>query len=367
MIPPFVAELSDDEIQTVLIAAAEILRSGRLVLGPYTCAFEMTVAAMAGTRHAVAVNSGSTALEIVYRALAVRGKTVLIPTNTNYATAAAALQAGAKVSLYDSGLYPNVSDIEQRLTADVAAVVVVHIGGYISPDLPQLAHTCHRLGVALIEDAAHAHGSTLYGVAAGGFGRAAAFSFFPTKTITTGEGGALVTDDSGLAASARMYRDQGKDHESKHVVVGGSWRITEIGAALGSAQLDHLHRDVARRRAIIDRYTAGLSNMGLTFPDLHGLEVSGYKCVAMLDDGIQRDALRKAVAAQGVQLGRGVYEQPLHTQPVFADLNVTDPFPTADDFTARHICLPLWRFMTDETVERVIEAIRHAVTRLTKT
>ncbi|MEV6137847.1 DegT/DnrJ/EryC1/StrS family aminotransferase [Nocardia sp. NPDC051990] len=360
MIPPFTAALPEQEIQTVTAAVEQILHSGQLVLGPHTTAFEKAVADMAGTRYAVAVNSGSTALEIIFRFMDVRGRVVLVPTNTNYATAIAAMHAGARVQLYDSGLYPDITDIERRLTPEVAAVVVVHIGGYLSQQLPHLAGLCKRLGVLLIEDAAHAHGSTLGTRPAGSLGYAAAFSFFATKTITTGEGGAITTNDPELAQMARVYRNQDKDDHGRRVVVGGSWRMTELGAALGTAQLDHLDSDLRHRRAVIDRYSRELSDIGLTFPALHG-QISGHKCITMLASDINRNTLREKIFAAGVELARGIYEQPLHRQPVFCGLNIADSFPVADDFAARHLCLPLWRGMTDNTVACVIDTVRRTV------
>jgi dTDP-4-amino-4,6-dideoxygalactose transaminase len=356
MIPPFTSAVPDDEIATALAAFEQILRSGRLVLGPHTEAFEAGVANMAGTRHATAVNSGATALEIIFRVLEVRDRTVLVPTNSNYATAAAAMAAGAKVELYDGGLYPDITDLQRRLRRDLAAVVVVHIGGYLSPDLPTIAAWCTATGVPLIEDAAHAHGAALSGDHAGGFGYAAAFSFFATKTISTGEGGAIVTDDPHLDRVARLYRNQGKNVHERHVVTGGSWRLTELGAALGCIQLDHLHRDLKRRRTIIDRYSAALSNSGLTFPALHG-QVSGHKAIAALATGHDRRIFRDKAFSAGVQLGRGVYDKPLHTHPVFSALNVGDSFPLADAFAAAHVCLPLWRTMSDGVVDQVITAL----------
>ncbi|NKY37238.1 aminotransferase DegT [Nocardia speluncae] len=363
MIVPFAAALPEAEVRVALAAIEEILRSGNLVLGRHTETFEAAVAAMAGTHHAVAVNSGSTALEIIFRSLEVSGRAVLVPTNTNYATAAAAGNAGARVQLYDSGLYPDLDDIAARLTPDVAAVVVVHIGGYLSPDLPELARICAHAGVPLIEDAAHAHGAHQAGTPAGGFGLAAAWSFFATKVITTGgEGGALTTNDPDVAAFARRARNQGKDDNGRHIIAGNSWRMTEIGAAIGSAQLEHLTRDVDARREVIDRYAAELASPGLTFPTVAPQgQVSGHKCVTLLGEGIDRTAFRAAVAEHGVALARGVYEQPLHGQPVFAALNVTDAFPSADDFADRHLCLPLWRSMDNETIEQVITAVEAAI------
>lgn len=360
MIPPFSAALHEDEIPVVLAATEQILRSGQFVLGAHTDAFETAVATMAGTRHAIAVNSGSSALEIVFRAIGVRGRTVLVPTNTNYATAAAALAAGARVRLYDSGLYPDVDDLRRNLRGDVAAVVVVHIGGYLSPDLPAIAAMCHRAGVPLIEDAAHAHGSTLDGHgAAGSFGLAAAFSFFATKVVTAGEGGAITTDNAAIDRAARIYRNQGKDDTDRHVVSGGSWRITEVGAALAVAQMAHLAEDLLRRRAVIDRYTAHLTAARLTFPTLTG-QVSGHKCVAILDTGLDRERIRGAVLAAGVTLARGVYELPLHHHPVFAEFGHGGAFAAAESFARTHLCLPLWRGMDDHTVDRVIDTVTAA-------
>ncbi|MBF6300417.1 DegT/DnrJ/EryC1/StrS family aminotransferase [Nocardia amamiensis] len=368
MIPPFTAAVPYGEIAHVLAAVEQILRSGRLVLGEHTEAFEAAVAEMADARYAVAVNSGSTALEIIFRALEVRNRVVLVPANTNYATAAAAIHAGAQLQLYDSGLYPDIADIQQRLTPDTAAVVVVHIGGYMSPDLPRLARMCERAGVALIEDAAHAHGSNLAGTPAGGFGYAAAWSFFATKVVSTGgEGGAITTDDPDLNRVARMCRNQGKNRDGQHVMAGNSWRMTEIGAAIGSAQLAHLHRDTIGRRTVIDRYTTGLGGHGLTFPAISGRsQVSGHKCVAVLDSGVHRAALRGVVAEHGVELARGVYEAPLHRQPILAGLNVGDGFPAADDFAGRHICLPLWRAMDHATVEQIIGAVATSIDTICK-
>ncbi|MGN2641516.1 FAD-dependent oxidoreductase [Nocardia takedensis] len=307
-------------------------------------------------------NSGSTALEIIFSWLDVTGRTVLVPTNTNYATAAAALRAGARVELYDSGLYPDLDDIAMRLTGSVAAVVVVHIGGYLSPRLPELVTMCERAGVALVEDAAHAHGAHLHGIPAGGFGVAAAWSFFATKVVTTGgKGGAITTNDNTLAAFARRFRNQGKDSVGVHILAGNSWRLTEIGAVLGAIGLDQLTADTRTRRAIIDRYQHTLDGPASMFPDIgDNTQVSGHKCVALLADGVDRDSVRAASAEHGVTLARGVYEQPLHRQPVFADLNVDDRFGRAEDFATRHICLPLWRSMDAATVEKVITAVAAA-------
>ncbi|WP_033247145.1 DegT/DnrJ/EryC1/StrS family aminotransferase [Nocardia carnea] len=363
MIPPFTAQVPADEIETTVTAVREILQSGQLILGKHTEAFEATVARMAGTRYAVAVNSGTIALEIIFRSIGVQGRTVLVPTNTNYATAAAAINAGAAIRVYDSGLYPDITDAQRKLTPDVAAVVVVHIGGYLSPELPALVEKCTATGIPLVEDAAHAHGSSLETQLAGGIGYAGAFSFFTTKVVSTGgEGGAITTNDPDLNRTARMYRDQGKDPAGRHILWGGSWRMTEIGAALGKAQLDHLNHDIQSRTAVIDRYTEALSDAGLTFPTRYG-EVSGHKCVTILDSHTDRARLREQLHTRGIGLGKGVYDQPLHTLPVLERFNLGADFPRADEFAARHMCLPLWRGMPASTVDEVIDTVHGCLTK----
>ncbi len=360
VIPPFRVGFSESEIADTLAATEQILRTGQLILGPYTKGFEAAMADVAQTEHALAVNSGSTALEIAYKALDVENRQVLIPTNTNFATAAAAVYAGANVELYDNGIYPDFDDLTERLNADTGAVVVVHIGGYISPDMQRIAARCQGLGIPLIEDAAHAHGALQNGQAAGSFGRAAAFSFFPTKTITTSEGGLIATNDAALATKARQYRDQGRSPDGlTHEVWGNSWRITEIGAALGLAQIRHIEKDTDRRATIISRYQTELAGTALEFPDLApDSRPSGHKCIVILPENISRDALKKALLSRGVQLGRGVYEKPLHQQPIFENSKRGGEYRMADSFASRHLCLPLWRFMEDRDVSKVIDSLR---------
>jgi dTDP-4-amino-4,6-dideoxygalactose transaminase len=360
-VPPFRIEFEPGEVDAFLREARAVLESGRLTLGSRAERLEREFAAIASTRHCVVVNSGSTALEVIYRVTGVSGRTVLVPTNTNFATAAAALYAGGRVELYDAGLYPDLGDIRRRLREEVRALVVVHIGGYITPELDEIRALCQEAGVALIEDAAHAHGATIGGRAAGGLGTAAAFSFFPTKVMTTGEGGAITTDDGALAEAAREYRDQGKrPGDQLHAVMGNSWRMDELSAALGLVQVPAFHRALERRRAVIDRYQAELDGCpGITWPDTPGMRPSGYKCVVEAASAARGRQLQEQLRERGVSVARGVYEVPLHQQPVFQAL-AAGAYPVAERFAATHVCLPLWTGMQEAQVDRVIEAVGQA-------
>jgi len=365
VIPSYRLEFDDDEISEFVGHAEQVLRSGRLTIGPFTAAIESSMAELTGSRHAIAVNSCTSALETIFRSLEVMGRKVLVPTNTNFATAAAAIYAGAVVEFYDNGLFPDLADLAGRIDARTAAVVAVHLGGYVSPDLPELVSLCDRHGVRVVEDAAHAHGARLRGRAAGSLGHAAAFSFYPTKVVTTGEGGMITTNDDEIAARARRYRDQGKDASSAtHELWGNSWRMSELSAALGVVQLRRQPRDAAHRCDVLSRYWHALEGVGgLSFPGhVEQHEPSGYKCVAVLPEGVERRSFKAELRRRGVQLGREIYEVPLHRQPVFADCGGGGgSYPVADDFCARHVCLPVWRHIEADDVTRVISAMTEAL------
>jgi perosamine synthetase len=363
-IAPFRTSFTTDEIAQVISDLKEILASGRLILGPYTEAFESAFAQIAGTRFAIAVNSGTSALEIICRAAGLAGQTVLVPTNTNFATAAAPIYAGARVVLYDSGLFPDLDSIASKIK-NAQAVVVVHIGGYITPEILQLGELCRSAGVLLIEDAAHAHGSSFEGKPAGALGDVAAFSFYPTKVITTFEGGIVATNSEQLAAAARQYRDQGKASSSKHVVMGNSWRMSEIGAALGLAQLRSFAQDTDHRRSVMSRYAQALAGSDVRFPavDTRSRQ-SGYKAIALVESQKRRTDLVSSLMRSGISLAGSVYDVPLHHQPAlrpFGSGDGDDRFPTATDFCSRHICLPVWRSISDQEVDRIIDGMHKAM------
>jgi perosamine synthetase len=363
-IPPVRPVFSKDDREAVAKLVDETLSTGRLTLGPQVEQFEQAFALRHGTRFGVATSTGTSALEILFRCLHVQGKEVLVPSNTFLATAAAALHAGGIVRLADVDartLALSARTVEAALTDRCAAVVVVHIGGLVSSDVDEIASLCRRRGVFLVEDAAHAHGSGLAGRPAGSFGHAGAFSFYPTKVMTSGEGGMIVTDDETLADAARMQRDHGKrpDDPTDHLVVGGSWRMSELHAVVGLVQLARLDEFVTRRRQVAEAYDQALAGLGgitsLTPPPR--AEPNYYKHIALLDPGIDRMELKRGLRDRhGVSLSGEVYAVPLHRQPVLSPL-VGGRFPTADDVCARHLCLPVLSDMTDREVDHVVASL----------
>jgi dTDP-4-amino-4,6-dideoxygalactose transaminase len=364
-VPAFRLVLTDADRVEIAARADKSLRSGVLILGENTREFEHAFAAAHGAPHAVAVSSGTAALEIILRTLDVAGRDVIVPTNTFAATAFAVLRAGGRPVFadVDADTFALSADtVRAALTQHTAAVVHVHIGGLISPECTALRALCDERGIAFVEDAAHAHGATFDGRHAGSFGVAAAYSFYPTKVITSYEGGMIVTADERIRDEALVHRDQGKAGfaANLHVREGYAWRISEIHAATGLVHLRHLDEFVATRQRAAARYAAGLADLDeLTpLPVPAGTSSNYYKYIALLADGIDRAAVKQELRTRfGVALSGEVYETPLHLQPVFARLS-DKPLPVAERVCARHVCLPLHSDMTDDEVDEVLVALR---------
>jgi perosamine synthetase len=354
----------------------ESLTSGSLTLGPHTERFEAAFAQRHRAPYAIAVSSGTSAIEIILRHLEVAGTEVVVPANTFFATAAAVMHAGGRVRLADVDartLALSVATVEAALTERTAGVVMVHIGGLISPETVAIRDLCARRGLFFVEDAAHAHGSALGGVPAGAFGAAAAFSFYPTKVMTSGEGGMIVTSDVRLRDDALIYRDQGKAGflGGEHVRLGAAWRMSELHAAVGLVQLRRLDEFIATRRAAAAIYDDALSGSEGSDapPGIEPLPVPAecatnyYKYVAMLDPGTDRDAFKRTLREEhAVSLSGEVYAAPLHHHPVFADLG-HDALPVSEAVCARQVCLPIHSDMTSDEAGRVVDALRSVLSR----
>ena len=366
-VPPARILFPPEDRAAILAMIDEALTSGQLTLGAVGRELEEAFAVRHGTRHAVAVSSGTAALEIILRAIGVEAREVIVPANTFFATAAAAVHAGATLRLVDCD--PNTmaidpTDLEACITTETAAVVIVHIGGLITPAIDEIAQLCADRGVQLVEDAAHAHGSAFDGRSAGQFGTAASFSFYPTKVMAGGEGGMIVTDDDDIAEEARVYRDQGKGsfHANFHTRMGANWRMSEPHAAIVLSQLHRLDEFIDRRQELAARYDAAIDGLGLgTVASPPAASSNFYKYVVFLPDVIDRTAFKQYVRAEyDIGLSGEVYDTPLHHQPVFSHLDER-AFPGAEWLCARHVCLPLYPALSEDDVDYVVESLASAL------
>ena len=356
-IKPFFFDLTEAEIAEFQQGAAEILRSGVLILGDYTARFEKAFAQFIGSKHAIAVNSGSTALEFLFRIKNVTGRRVLVPTNTNFATVAAIIRAGGKVQYLDMDpktFAPTLIMVQEQIArhSDIAGVAWVHIGGIVSPEFPSVVDYCRTHGLFVIEDAAHAHGSQLRGVKSGKLADGTAFSFFPTKVMTTCEGGMITTESGEEDFLARSFRNQGKrgaNYGGLHHDFGNSSRITELGALLGLIQLRKLPELLKQRERVAGAITAPLKRAGLSYCSTGHMDVASYyKLIVLLPEGRSLDKVKQELGDDGIVVGGGVYELPCHRQPVFSGICSNELYPGADRWCPNHICPPLTSGMTEE-------------------
>ncbi|MGE0859948.1 MAG: DegT/DnrJ/EryC1/StrS family aminotransferase [Gammaproteobacteria bacterium] len=370
-VPPIRIDFSAEDRRWITERIDEVLANGQLTLGKYGEQFEAEFARASGARHAIATSSGTSSLEIILRVLDVAGRDVLVPADTFMATATAVLAAGGRPVLMDScprTMSTTPEEILRKLTPNTAGVMIVHIAGIVTDAMPDIAALCQDRGLWLVEDAAHAHASRLAGRHAGTFGIAGSFSFYPTKVMTSAEGGMIVTDDERLATEARILRDQGKAsfHQNLHVRIGSNWRMSEPHAIIGLRHHTHLDEMVAARRHWATRYDAALLGADLGVcpiappADCHA---NYYKYPVMLRDGVDRQALKQWLRAEhGVICAGEVYEKPLHQHPALAHLATPD-LAQAEYLCARHVCLPMFASMTEDDVARVLAALADARTR----
>ncbi|MDO8519364.1 MAG: DegT/DnrJ/EryC1/StrS family aminotransferase [Deltaproteobacteria bacterium] len=366
-IPPVKAYFPEEDKNWVAEKVREMLGSGQLTLGALGKEFEQKFAAFTGAQYAVAVNSGTSAIEIPLRVLDVAGKDVLVPTNTFFATAAAVVHAGGNpvfVDMNPETFAISPEQLEKRITPKTAGVVLVHIAGLVSYQTQEIADWCKKKGIWLLEDAAHAHGSTLNGKHAGTFGIAGAFSFYPTKVMTSGEGGVIITNDKRIFEESQLYRDQGKTSflTNTHGKMGYNWRMSEPHAAIGLAQINRLPEILEKRAKIAKFYDESLAELktGQSLKVSQGGFSNYYKYVFTPDKQVDRPAFKKNFKeTYGVSLAGEVYEMPLHKQPVFQQWSAGS-FPVADNLCAKHLCLPLFPSMTPEEMKHVVASIKEA-------
>lgn len=360
----------EEDRKEILKLIDGILESGQLTLGKYGREFEERFAEYVGTKYAVAVSSGTSALEIILRALDIESSSVIVPTNTFFATPASVIHAGGKVIFADAtnNLCLDPASVRSQINKDTKAVIIVHIGGLIPPQVTEIQQICQEHGLALIEDAAHAQGSTLNGKKAGSFGTAAAFSFYPTKVMTSGEGGMITTDDENIYQRALVFRDQGKAgfFGNVHTEMGYNWRMSEIHAAIGLSQFARLEEFITDRRNIAQLYDNELAKIDSISLVKIPPEVKSnyYKYVAILKDAIDRASLKKELKEKhAVSLSGEVYELPCHLQPIFKDSYgfKGGELPVAEGLCQRHICLPVFAGMTEEQARYVVQSLKEVL------
>jgi dTDP-4-amino-4,6-dideoxygalactose transaminase len=350
----------EPEIRAVV---ARVFDSCQFVLGEETEAFEEEFARYCGTRYAVAVSSGTSALHLALLVAGIGpGDEVVTVPHTFVATAAAIRHVGARPVFVDIDPRAGTIDpagIEAVLSPRTRAIVPVHLYGHCA-DMDPILDVARRHALIVIEDAAQAHGAEYKGRRAGGLGHLACFSFYPGKNLgACGDGGGIVTQDAAFAATLRMLRDHGQRRKYHHELVGYNARIGEIQAAVLRVKLRYLDDWNAARRRHAERYRRLLAASGVRLLDEVRTGVAVHHLFPIFTP--QRDHLQQQLGARGV--GTGIhYPVPIHLQPAYADLGYRPgQFPHAERASAETLSLPMYAELSDEARRDVCEHVRACV------
>jgi perosamine synthetase len=336
--------------------------------GPFVRKFEEGMAAAAGRRHGVAVCNGTVALELAMAALELQpGDEIIMPTFTIISCAAAIVRHACVPVLVDSDPITwnmDVSQIEARITPRTRAIMVVHIYG-LPVDMDPVLCLAQKHGLKIIEDAAEMHGQTYKGRPCGSFGDLSTFSFYPNKHITTGEGGMVLTDDDHLADRCRSLRNLCFQSKKRfvHEELGYNFRMTNLQAALGVAQLERLDNFVAHKRRMGRRYTELLSGVdGLELPpEKTDYAENIYWVYGMvLKDEVSFDAEEAMRRLGEKKIGTRPFFWPMHEQPVFARMGLcgNERYPVAERLARRGFYIPSGMALTDSQMDQVAAAVK---------
>ena len=341
-------------------AVGRVFEQGDFILGAAVREFEEAFARYVGVDHAIGVDSGFSALELIFRGLGLGpGDEVITQANTFVATVAAIETTGARTVLVDveqttSNMDP--AKLETAITDATRAIVPVHLYGQPC-NMREIGEVARRHGLRVIEDACQAHGATYAGRGAGSLGDAAAFSFYPSKNLgAAGDGGIVVTSDPDLAAQIRLLRNLGSTVKYRHDIQGFNHRLDTIHAAVLLAKLPYLDSANASRRKTARSMSEGLSELPITTPgEPDGIESVYHLYVIETDT---RESLQEHLATAGVSTGIH-YPIPIHLQPAYRDLGYgMGDFPVSERKAQRILSLPMYPHMPDDVVDRVIHTTR---------
>jgi perosamine synthetase len=327
--------------------------------GEFIGRFENTFAEYIGATYATSVCNGTVAIHLALEAIGIgQGDEIIVPTLTYIASVNTIIQAGAKPVFVDSlenSWQIDPEDVIRKITPNTKAVMVVHLYG-LPCDMDSITTICEEHHLLLVEDCAEAFGSRYKGRHVGTFGDVATFSFFGNKTITTGEGGMVVSKDKSVMDKAYHLKTQGVSptREYWHDVMAYNYRMTNLCAAIGLSQLEQANDIISRKRQVADWYKEGLSGLPLkTHDELANTEHSFWMCSIALDDSTLRNPLRDHLKQAGIETRPLFY--PAHTMPHCA---TSEFFPVAESLSARGLNLPSYPGLNRQDCDVIVNAIR---------
>ncbi len=360
---------SPDITQAEIDAVVAVMKTPRLSLGPKVTEFEQTFIDRLGVKHAIACNSGTAGLHLIWKALGVGAGDEVITTPFSFiASSNSVMFDGGRpvfVDIDPATWQIDANLVEAAITPRTKALLPVDVFG-TTPDMDALAEIAGRRGLRLVEDSCEALGTVYQGRPAGTLAEAGAFGFYPNKQITTAEGGMVVTNDDELATTARALRNQGRDADAgwlAHTRLGYNYRLADINCAIGVEQMRRLDEILATRERVAGWYRERLSSeqrvtMQAVLPDV---TQSWFVLVVRLADSYtqdDRDGMLRALAESGI--GCSNYFTPIHLQPFYRTQLGYKPgdFPVCEALGARTIALPFHNYLSESEVDRVVAALR---------
>ncbi len=356
MIPIAKPDIGEVEKRAVM----DVLESGMLASGKWVKEFERMFGEYIGVKHAIATTSGTQALILALNAIDVRGKDVLVPSFTFIASATSIIAAGGHpvfVDVKEDTFNIDPEDVRKKITDKTVAIMPVHLYGQ-SADMDGIMEIAEERDLFVIEDACQAHGARWKGKKVGGIGNIAAFSFYPTKNMTTGEGGMVTTDDEDIAEKVRMLINHGQTERYHHSELGWNYRMTNIAAAIGIQQLNKLERNNEIRRRNAEFYDE---------------ELSGFVEIPVVDEGAhhvyhqytiktkEREKLIEGLKKRDV--GFGIYYPiAIHQQEIMKKLGYGGNLPVTEMLTSEVISIPVHPLIGEEGLDTVVNAIKESLT-----
>jgi perosamine synthetase len=370
-IPIFRLEFEKEFIEKYKKGSEEIFLSGRPIgENKYVGLFEKKFARLVDAKYAIAVANGTAALELALKAVNVKGKKVIIPANTFFATAIAVTNAGAAnelVDVEDENFAIDPNQLERLIIGlrknkeEIGAVVIVHVGGIISKNIKKIVKICKANKIPLIEDAAQAHFSKFENFKAGTIGDIGAFSFFPTKVMTTGEGGMITTNNKNYYEKLRSLKNFGRDNDNIEICInpdGNNYKVSEFTGLLGILECDRVKKRIKIRNDYTKIYAKRLKDSSF-IPVLQANgNSSQYKMI--LKTKIDREWLRKYCRENNITLTGEVWKTPIHKQPLYKKMFKDKSFPVTDDISRNHICPPLYPELTVKEVNYICDVLLRA-------
>ena len=358
-------DINEQDIDAVL----DVLQTNQLSIGPKVIEFEKIMAHLAGQKHGVAVNSGTSGLHLIVRAMGLKDDDEVITTPFSFvASSNCLLFERAKpifVDIDPDTLNMDANRIERAITPKTKAILAVHAFGHVA-DMDPIQEIARRHGLRVIEDSCEAIGAEYKGRPAGSLGDAGVFAFYPNKQMTTGEGGVIVTNDDEIAALCRSMRNQGRGEGDRwlyHERLGYNYRLDELSSALGVSQVSRIDEILAMRADAAARYNRRLKSVAdIRLPYIADYaKMSWFIYVIRLADGINREQVMQKLADNGI--GCRPYFAPIHLQPFFREMfgYKEGDFPITEQVSGSTIALPFFNRITDEQIDYVADILEKAI------